>query len=74
MTVEAARQCAKERKEWRALESMYMIEFHEIIFPWYLYSFGPPSRALVAYNPEKDGIPLRDSVGVNCTKFSTSDI
>ena len=29
MTVEAARQCAKERQEWRAL-----VEFHAAIFAW----------------------------------------
>ena len=42
--MEAARQCAKERKEWRDLVHMYMIEFQEAIL---LGSFfGPPSRAL----------------------------
>ena len=29
MTVEAPRQCAKDRKEWRALD-----EFHAAIFTW----------------------------------------
>ena len=29
MTVEAARQCAKDRKEWRALVHMLMIVFNE---------------------------------------------
>ena len=50
MTVEAARQCAKDRKEWRALVHMYKLnEFHAAIFAWLaLCSFGPPSRALVA--------------------------
>ena len=41
MTVEATRQCAKDRKEWRALVHMSLIEFNAAI------SFGPPSRALV---------------------------
>ena len=40
MTVEAARQCAKYRKEWRAVVHMELNEFHTAIF-------GPPSRALV---------------------------
>ena len=32
MTVEAARQCAKDRKEWRALVHMQLNEFHATIF------------------------------------------
>ena len=47
MTVEAARQCAKDRKEWRALVHMQLNEFHVAIFALSLCSFGPPSRALV---------------------------
>ena len=46
MKVEAAQQCAKDRKEWRALVHMYLNEFHAAIFAWHC-SFGPPSRALV---------------------------
>ena len=34
MTVEAARQCAKDRKELGALVHMYLNEFHEAIFVW----------------------------------------
>ena len=34
MTVEAARQCAKDQKEWRALAHMYLNEFHAAIFAW----------------------------------------
>ena len=32
MTVEAASQCTKNRKEWRALVHMYLNEFHAAIF------------------------------------------
>ena len=32
MTVEAARQCAKDRKEWRALVHMQLNEFNAAIF------------------------------------------
>ena len=32
MTVEAGRRCARDRKEWRALVRMQMIEFHAAIF------------------------------------------
>ena len=34
MTVEAAQQCAKDRKEWRAVVHMYLNEFHAVIFAW----------------------------------------
>ena len=36
MTVEAiaARQCAKDRKDWRALVHMELNEFHVAIFAW----------------------------------------
>ena len=54
MTVEAARQCAKDRKE--------MIEFHAATFAWFL----PPPHTLVAYHSERGCIPLHDAVMVNC--------
>ena len=34
MTVEAARQCAKDRQEWKALAHMQLNEFHAAIFAW----------------------------------------
>ena len=34
MTVEAAHQCAKDRKEWIALVHMQLNEFHVAIFAW----------------------------------------
>ena len=43
MTVEAARQCAKDRKEWRALVHMSLNEFHAAIFVWHcVLSDRPP--------------------------------
>ena len=53
ITLEAARQCEKDRKEWRALLDMYK---------WFLCSFEPSSRALVAYHLERGGMPLYDAV------------
>ena len=44
MTVEAARQYAKDRIEWRALVHMQLNEFHAAIFAW-------PS-VLLDYPPE----------------------
>ena len=46
MTVEATRQCAKDRKEWRVLVHMQLNEFQAAIFTWHC-SFGLPSHALV---------------------------
>ena len=34
MTEEAARECSKDRKAWRALVHMKLNEFHEAIFAW----------------------------------------
>ena len=34
MTVDGGRQCAKDRKEWRALAHMYLNECHVAIFSW----------------------------------------
>ena len=40
MTVEAARQCAKYRKEWRAI--LKLNEFHAAILPWHCVLSDPP--------------------------------
>ena len=53
---------------------MHMIECDADIFARFLCSFGPPSRALVAYHLEIDDIPLRGAVGVNYRKCATTDI
>ena len=43
MTVEAARVCAKDRKEWRALLDMQVIELNAVIFAWpCVLSHRPP--------------------------------
>ena len=34
MEMDNKRQCAKDRKEWRALVHMYMIKFNEAAFAW----------------------------------------
>ena len=42
MIVEAAHQCAKDRKEWRAQVHMSLNEFHAAIFAWlYVLSDRP---------------------------------
>ena len=37
-------------------------------------SFGPPSRDLMAYHLEWDGMPSYAAVGVNCKNGATTDI
>ena len=56
----------KDRKEWRTLVHMLMIEFKRSHFCLDLSPFGPPSRALVDYHLERGGMPIHDSVVVNC--------
>ena len=72
--VEAVRQSAKNRKEWRALVHIKIIEFLVEIYAWFLCCLGPPSRALVAYYLERGGMPLQHVVGVNCENGTTTDI
>ena len=47
MTVEAARQCPKDRKKWRALVHMLMIEFNAAIFAL-ACQVGAPTKSQVA--------------------------
>ena len=55
MTVEAARQCTKDRKEWRAPIHMLLNEFHAAHFCSTVCSFGPPSHALVVITWRGEG-------------------
>ena len=54
MTVEAARQCAKDLKACRALVHLQLNEFHAAIFAWHCF-FGPSSRALVVITWNGEG-------------------
>ena len=71
--VDNERQCAKDRKGWKALVHMCMIEFHAAIFIWFLCSLEPPSSVLIAYHLERDGMPLYDAVGANGKKGATTE-
>ena len=73
VTVQAVGQCAKDRKEWRALVHVWMIEFHVAIIAWFLCSFDPPSRVLVTFHLERGGMQLHGAVGVKCTKGNYTD-
>ena len=56
MTVEAVRQCEKDREEWRALVHMLNIEFNAANFVWPCVL---PNRPLVDYHTKRDGMPLK---------------
>ena len=43
-------------------------------FVWFLYFFEPPSRPLLAYHLERDGMTVHDAFGVNCGKYATADV
>ena len=57
MTVEAARQCAKDRKEWRALVHMQLNEFHAAIFAWpCVLSDRPPMLWWLSHGEGRDTV------------------
>ena len=64
MTVEAARQCAYDRKEWRALVRPFLLG------PVFSRTALPCSGG---YHMEKGGMPLHDAVGINCKKGATTE-
>ena len=53
MTVEAACKSAKDRKEWRALVRMLLIEFHAAILAWTCVLSDPPSLCPGGYHLER---------------------
>ena len=72
MTVEAARQCVKDRKEWRTLVHISLIDFHAAIFAWHCVpSDRPPVHW--CYHLEREGMPLHDAVWINCKKGVTTE-
>ena len=57
MTVDAARQCAKDRKEWRALVHMYLNKFNAGIFAWHcVLSDRPPILWLLSHGEGRDAV------------------
>ena len=67
MTVEAARQCEKDREEWRVLVHMWMTEFHAAIFPWLLCLPDRPPT-LWGLSPGEGWDAVLDLVGVDCER------
>ena len=74
MTVEAARQCAKDRKEWRALPT-YVTESVTRTLPFLLgpVFFRTALPCSGGYNQERGGMPLHDTVGINCKNGATTE-
>ena len=57
MTVEAARQYAKDRKEWRALVHMSLNEFLAAIFAWHcVLSDHPPVLWWLSHGERRDAV------------------
>ena len=72
MTVEAARRCARDRIEWRALVHLSMIKFHAAILHGSCVPSDRPPVLLGLIYLERDGMPLPDGVGINCKKGATT--
>ena len=57
ITVEAARQCAKDRKVWKALVHMELNEFHAEIFAWHsVRSDRPPTLWWLSHGEGRDAV------------------
>ena len=65
MTMEAARQCEKDWKAWRATVHMSLNDFHADIFAWPVF-FRTALLCSGGYHLERRGMPLRDAIPINC--------
>ena len=72
MTVEAARQCAKDPKKCRALVLMELNEFPTAILLGPIF-FRTSLPCSVGYHLERGEMPLHDAVGINCKKGTTTE-
>ena len=72
-TVEAARQCAEDRKEWRALVHMYLNEVEYVPFLLGTLFFRTALPCSGGYHLKRGGMPLHDTVGINCKKCATTE-
>ena len=52
---------------------MWMIEFNAAIFAWPCVFSDRPPGVLVDYHLERDGMPLHDTVGINCNRGATTE-
>ena len=72
ITVEAARQCAKDRNGWRAEVHKQLNEFHAAIFLGTVF-FRTALPCSGGYHLERGGMPLHDAVGINCKNGATTE-
>ena len=72
MTVEAERQCTKDRKEWRALVDMQQNEFNTSFLLGTVF-FRTALPCSGGYHLERGGMRLHDGVGINCKQGATTE-
>ena len=72
MTVEAERQCAKDRKEWRAWYLFNWMSFTRLFLlcPVFFRTTLPCSGG---YHLERGGMPLHGAVGIHCKKGAATE-
>ena len=72
MTVEAARQCVKDWKEWTALGTYVTECVSRGRFCLALF-FRTALPCSCGYHLERGLMPLHDAVGINCKKGATTE-
>ena len=72
MTVEAAQQCAKGRKEWIVLVHMYSMSFTWLFLLGTVF-FRTDLPCSGGYHMERGGMPLHNAVGLNCKRNATTE-
>ena len=72
MMVEAARQCTRDQKEWRALVHIKLMSF---TLPFLLGTafFRTTLPCSDGYHMERGGMPLHDAVGINFKNGTTTE-
>ena len=69
MRVEAAPQCPKDRKEWKALVYILLNEFQAACFAWHcVLSDCTPVLWWLSPGEGRDTV-IHDVVGINCKKW-----
>ena len=58
----------------KTLVDMKMFGFSAAIFSWFLCSFRAPSRTLVAYERKRGGMPLHNTIWVNCKNIIKAQV
>ena len=72
MTVEAARHCSKDQKEWRAVVICNWMSFTRPYLRGIVF-FRTALPCSGGYHLERGGMLLHDAVGINCKKGATTE-